>query len=158
MTDAIRGAAFNTPLGTLVAVAGGNGLSLVSWELDDLATVPQASHPVLSQFRAWILAYFDGQFHSLPPVPLDLPPAPSLPAWIAARSIPAGRTMTYGALAGQMGRPGAGRAVGAAMAHNPLMLIVPCHRVVAQTGSLQGYRGGVERKAWLLRHEGALLL
>jgi methylated-DNA-[protein]-cysteine S-methyltransferase len=44
------------------------------------------------------------------------------------------------------------------MAHNPLVLIVPCHRVVAVTGSLQGYAGGVERKAWLLRHEGALLL
>ena len=78
---------------------------------------------------------------------------------MATREIPAGQTITYGQLAGQLGRSaGSARAIGAAMSANPALLVVPCHRVVAATGSLAGYRGGVQRKAWLLRHEGALLL
>ena len=158
MSDERRGAAFHTPLGTIVAIAGGDGLEHVGWELDVLSEVPQARHPVLDQFKGWLQVYFAGHFSQLPEVPLHLPPTASRPAWIAARAIPAGRTKTYGDLAKQLGRPGGARGVGAAMAHNPLLLIVPCHRVVAVTGSLQGYAGGVERKAWLLRHEGTLLL
>ena len=75
----------------------------------------------------------------------------------ALRRVPFGRTVTYGELAGRTGRPGASRAVGSAMATNPIPIVVPCHRVVRTGGALGGYGGGVDAKAWLLRHEGARL-
>ncbi len=74
--------------------------------------------------------------------------------WRALRRIPAGRTRSYADVARAIGRPRAVRAVGAANGANPVALFVPCHRVVASDGSLHGYGGGLERKEWLLRHEG----
>src|SRR6185369_9008462 len=75
--------------------------------------------------------------------------------WGALRAIPCGTTVTYAELATRMGRPAAVRAVGAANGANPVGVVVPCHRVVGADGSLTGYGGGLERKAWLLRHEEA---
>ncbi len=68
------------------------------------------------------------------------------------------RQVHYGRLAAQLGRPGAARAVGAANGANPISIVVPCHRVIGRNGTLTGYAGGVQRKRWLLRHEGYLLL
>ena len=73
--------------------------------------------------------------------------------WRALRTIPAGRTLSYGALAKRIGAPKAMRAVGLANGANPVGLIVPCHRVIGSDGSLTGYGGGLERKRWLLAHE-----
>ncbi len=78
--------------------------------------------------------------------------------WEAARGIPYGGVTTYGELAALAGRPGAARAVGSAMAANPLPIVVPCHRVVASGGKLGGYSGGIEWKMRLLALEGALPL
>lgn len=64
--------------------------------------------------------------------------------------------MHYGQLAAQLGRPDAARAVGAANGANPISIVVPCHRVIGRNGTLTGYAGGVQRKEWLLRHEGYL--
>jgi methylated-DNA-[protein]-cysteine S-methyltransferase len=75
--------------------------------------------------------------------------------WRALLDIPAGRTLTYGALARRLGRPRAVRAVGAAVGRNPFSVVVPCHRVVGANGSLTGYAGGLDRKAELLALEGA---
>lgn len=76
--------------------------------------------------------------------------------WAELRRIPAGVTWTYGQLATAIGAPAAVRAVGLANGANPVGIVVPCHRVIGAGGRLTGYAGGVERKAWLLRHEGAL--
>jgi len=73
--------------------------------------------------------------------------------WAGLRTIPAGETLSYGALAARIGRPKASRAVGAANGANPIAVIVPCHRVIGASGSLTGFGGGLERKAWLLEHE-----
>ncbi|AFJ47322.1 methylated-DNA--[protein]-cysteine S-methyltransferase [Shimwellia blattae] len=78
--------------------------------------------------------------------------------WAALRTIPCGQVMHYGELATRLGRPGAARAVGAANGANPISIVVPCHRVIGSSGTLTGYAGGVQRKEWLLRHEGFLLL
>ena len=67
-----------------------------------------------------------------------------------------GRTVSYGALAAQIGNSKAVRAVGLANGANPVSVVVPCHRVIGAAGSLTGYGGGLERKRWLLQHEGAL--
>ena len=74
--------------------------------------------------------------------------------WAALRAIPHGQTRTYGQLAAAIGRPKAVRAAGLANGQNPVAVIVPCHRVIGANGTLTGYAGGLERKRWLLRHEG----
>jgi methylated-DNA-[protein]-cysteine S-methyltransferase len=75
--------------------------------------------------------------------------------WAALRRIPVGRTISYGAIAAQLGRPAAVRAVGSANGANPIPVVVPCHRVIGADGSLAGFGGGLERKRWLLAHERA---
>lgn len=75
--------------------------------------------------------------------------------WCALRRIPAGSTLAYSDLAAAIGSPSAVRAVGAANGRNPVPVVVPCHRVLARDGSLWGFGGGLERKRWLLAHEGA---
>jgi methylated-DNA-[protein]-cysteine S-methyltransferase len=77
--------------------------------------------------------------------------------WAALRTIQAGTTLSYGALARQLGRPKSVRAVGLANAANPVAIVVPCHRVIGTDGSLTGYGGGIHRKRWLLIHEGIAL-
>ncbi|MFA3779045.1 methylated-DNA--[protein]-cysteine S-methyltransferase [Yersinia sp. 1652 StPb PI] len=77
--------------------------------------------------------------------------------WQELRKIPCGETITYGELAKRINRPTASRAVGMANGLNPISIVVPCHRVIGQQGALTGYAGGVERKRWLLMHEGYLL-
>jgi methylated-DNA-[protein]-cysteine S-methyltransferase len=76
--------------------------------------------------------------------------------WRALRKVPAGSTMSYGALAARIGHPAAIRATGAANGANPISIVVPCHRLVGSDGKLVKYGGGLMRKEWLLRHEGAL--
>ena len=75
--------------------------------------------------------------------------------WAALGDIPAGQTTTYGRLAARIGRPTAVRAMGAANGANPVGIVVPCHRVIGADGALTGYGGGIDRKRWLLAHEGA---
>jgi len=75
--------------------------------------------------------------------------------WAALRTIPAGETLSYKGLAERIGKPAAVRAVGLANGANPIGIVVPCHRVIGSDGSLTGYGGGLDRKRWLLGHEGA---
>lgn len=77
--------------------------------------------------------------------------------WFALRSIPVGTTVSYGTIANRIGRPKAYRAVGMANGANPIGIVVPCHRVIGSNRALTGYGGGIERKQWLLEHEGALI-
>src|SRR2546430_7936079 len=76
--------------------------------------------------------------------------------WDALRAIPYGTTLSYSELARRLGDLRATRAVGAANGRNPIPIIVPCHRVVGANGALTGFGGGLDRKRWLLEHEGAL--
>jgi methylated-DNA-[protein]-cysteine S-methyltransferase len=80
-----------------------------------------------------------------------------LAVWSALRRIPFGDTISYAELARRIGKPAAVRAVGSANGANPIAVIVPCHRVIGSNGSLTGYGGGIERKQWLLTHEGRRL-
>ena len=76
-----------------------------------------------------------------------------LSVWNALRDIPVGQRRTYADIAKQIGRPGAARAVGAAVGRNPISIVIPCHRVVGGNGKLTGFAGGIDRKQWLLDHE-----
>jgi methylated-DNA-[protein]-cysteine S-methyltransferase len=106
--------------------------------------------------EAQLEAYFAGQLTGF-----DVPLAPAgrpfqLAVWSALTRIPYGTTTSYGAIARQLGKSNAAsRAVGAANGQNPVAVIVPCHRVIGADGGLTGYGGGLDRKEWLLRLEGA---
>jgi methylated-DNA-[protein]-cysteine S-methyltransferase len=102
-------------------------------------------------------AYFDGALDAVDTVSVHTGGTPfQRTVWQALRRIPAGTTTTYSALAADLARPAARRAVGAANGANPICIVVPCHRVVGATG-LTGYGGGLHRKQWLLAHEGVAL-
>lgn len=155
-----------SPLGPL-ALAG-EGATLRMLHFGTLAEVERdlrLRHPdetfvrgPLPEIERALRAYFDGDVHAIDALPTSAPGTEfQQRVWAALRRIPAGETWTYARLAREVGQPTAMRAVGAANGRNPIGLVVPCHRVVATGGKLGGYAGGLDRKAWLLRHEGARL-
>ncbi len=109
-------------------------------------------HGLTSALRA----YFNGRLDSLDALPVATNGTPfQRSVWAALRRIPCGATLSYSQLAAQIGKPSALRAVGLANGANPIGIVVPCHRVIGANGALTGYGGGIERKRWLLHHEGA---
>jgi O-6-methylguanine DNA methyltransferase len=108
---------------------------------------------VVSRLRG----YFDGALEALASLPVDPGGTPfQCRVWSALCAIPVGTTTSYGALAAKLGAAGGARPVGTANGRNPIAIVIPCHRVIGADGSLTGYAGGLARKRWLLRHEGAL--
>jgi methylated-DNA-[protein]-cysteine S-methyltransferase len=123
-------------------------------------TEPSDTLPLFSRAKVWLERYFDGQRPAVSELPLN--PAGSefrQGVWRILCEIPYGAVMSYGAIAAQMtkqtGRPASARAVGGAVGHNPISIVIPCHRVVGASGGLTGYAGGIDRKQWLLKLEGA---
>lgn len=101
--------------------------------------------------------YFAGDLRALDGLPVYQPASPGRQhLWAQMREIPPGTTLTYSQLAAQAGQPTAPRAAGAACAANLIAPVVPCHRVLRTGGALGGYYYGLDRKRWLLHHEGAL--
>jgi methylated-DNA-[protein]-cysteine S-methyltransferase len=113
------------------------------------APVPAPVRDALARYFAGDMAAFDGV------AVLVRGTAFQERVWAALREIPVGRTASYADVAQRIGQPTAVRAVGLANGQNPVPIIIPCHRVIGRNGSLTGFGGGLERKAWLLRHEGA---
>ena len=100
-------------------------------------------------------AYFEGALRAFEGCRLGAGGSPfQRLVWSTLRTIPAGETRSYGEIARAIGQPSASRAVGLANGANPINLAIPCHRVVGAQGALTGYGGGIERKRWLLAHEG----
>lgn len=117
------------------------------YELVAEGRAPAALHGALERF-------FAGELDALAGLPVRTNgTAFQRRVWHALRTIPAGATTSYGALAAMLAQPGASRAVGLANGANPVAIVVPCHRVIGADGSLTGYGGGLERKRWLLAHE-----
>lgn len=148
-----------SPVGRLTLVAGDAGLCAVLWEddkpgrvvLGEMGEAP--GHAVLDQAEAELSDYFVGHRTTFD-VPLDFHGTDfQISVWQALTQIPFGETRSYGDIARQLGNPAAVRAVGAANGRNPVSIIAPCHRVIGASGKLTGFAGGLEAKAWLLRHE-----
>lgn len=109
--------------------------------------------PELSELKNELLSYFKGELRDFQ-VPVAAEGTPFMKkVWKALSEIPYGQTMTYRELAQKIGCPASARAVGMACRRNPLLIVVPCHRVVGSNGSLTGYAAGVKAKAWLLEME-----
>jgi methylated-DNA-[protein]-cysteine S-methyltransferase len=101
-------------------------------------------------------AYIAGDIAAIADIPTETGGTPfQRQVWKALRDIPVGQVWSYGRLAAHIGKPAAVRAVGLANGANPVGVVVPCHRVIGANGSLTGYGGGLDRKRWLLKHEGA---
>lgn len=132
-------------------------LRLLRLHYGDAVRLVDADRP--SPVRAAFEAYFSGALDAIDTVPVETAGTPfQREVWAALRTIPAGQTTSYGALAARLGRPQAMRAVGLANGANPVSIVVPCHRVVGAKGALTGYGGGLARKHWLLAHESPLSL
>ena len=117
-----------------------------------VAEVGLAPAPIRRAFED----YFAGDIRALERVPVEtVGTAFQRKVWAALQRIPAGETRSYGQLAREIGEPKAMRAVGLANGQNPIAIVIPCHRVIGADGSLTGFGGGLPRKRWLLRHEGA---
>jgi methylated-DNA-[protein]-cysteine S-methyltransferase len=110
-------------------------------------------------FSALIRDYYSGHLKAIDAIPTDGGGTEfQRRVWAELRRIPLGVTISYGELAKRLGDKNLMRAVGLANGRNPISIVVPCHRVIGADGSLTGYGGGIKRKEWLLKHEGALLL
>ncbi|MCG6872483.1 MAG: methylated-DNA--[protein]-cysteine S-methyltransferase [Gammaproteobacteria bacterium] len=155
-----------SPLGTLVAAAGDQGVCLLEFadrrmletqvkrvqKFTGLPLVP-GSHPLLEQLRAELEEWFAGRRRQFS-VPLHIAGTDFQRAvWQGLATIPYAARESYESLARRIGRPGARRAVGRANGDNRLAILLPCHRVVGADGELRGYGGGLWRKRWLLAHE-----
>lgn len=152
-----------TPIGPLTAVLDDDGkLTQLSFRPLSSRALRLRSGQAPSRDLAGGVAqqlseYFSGHRRTFD-IPLALRGTEfQLAVWNELLRVPYGDTITYAELASRIGRPAAIRAVGAANGANPIPVIVPCHRVIGSNGTLTGYGGGIERKQWLLTHEGRRL-
>ena len=155
-----------SPIGTLTLVADDQYLCVLNFgelvtrdfsalrqRFGSYQLVPTANpHGFSDQIRA----YFAGDLTAIDSIPVQPHGTPfQNQVWLGLRTIPAGKTRSYGVLAVQLGcDKSASRAVGYANSQNPIAVVLPCHRVIGANNELVGYAGGLERKRWLLRHEG----
>ena len=151
----------DTPVGELRLIAGERGLRAILWGAEDVARIAsideaeliEGSNAVLDQAVTQLEEYFAGTRREFD-LPLDPQGTPfQHSVWMVLRTIPYGRTISYGQQAGQLGDPNKARAVGAANGKNPLSIVVPCHRVIGSGGQLTGFAAGLDVKSWLLDHE-----
>jgi methylated-DNA-[protein]-cysteine S-methyltransferase len=156
---------FATPVGEFLLVTDAAGaLRAANWSDREYRMAPALKGAVLegrtapSAGRLALEAYFAGDLAAIDSLTVETGGTPfQQQVWMALRTIPVGQASTYRGLAEGIGRPSAIRAVGHANGTNPVSVVVPCHRLIGTNGSLTGYGGGLERKAWLLRHESVQL-
>lgn len=161
---------FDTPVGLIVAVADDEALYLLEYakkinlerktaiirkNLD--AGLEKGQSPVLDSIKREMELYFDGKLKQFEtPVKLTGTSFQNS-VWEELRKVPFGTTTTYAELADRIGRPSAFRAVAQANGQNPLIIVVPCHRVINADGSIGGYQSGIAKKQWLLDFEKSIL-
>jgi len=152
-----------SPLGDLLAIANESHLVMleflnsdrIEWKLRQYRVTPskETENPILRQTRDELYAYFSQKRSNF-----TIPIAPEgtlfqKSAWLALEHIPYGETRSYKEEALLAGNPKAIRAIGGANNKNPIIIIIPCHRVIGSDGNLVGYEGGIERKKYLLHLE-----
>ncbi len=152
---------YSSPIGELLLTSDGEALTGLRMGVHR-GKPAKGPEPAWQRNESWfgtihdqLDAYFHGKRRDFEfPMRMEGTPFQRL-VWDGLRTIPYGSTTSYAELASRIGRPGASRAVGSANGRNPIAIIVPCHRVIAADGTLGGFGGGLDRKEWLLEHEGA---
>jgi methylated-DNA-[protein]-cysteine S-methyltransferase len=153
-----------SPLGTIILVADRDKLCALDFA-DRESRMMKLLHKrypsfelvesKLPEFSNKVRAYLDGDYGSLEDIPLNAGGTDFQQlVWQNLRTIPVGTSASYGQIATNLGKPTAARAVGMANSLNPIGIVVPCHRVIGANAKLTGYAGGLDRKQWLLQHEG----
>lgn len=148
----------HTPVGWISLFASKKELLKINFLNEKNSELSTASNDILEGTKQQLEQYFEGALTHF-----DLPLRPvgtqfQQEVWRELQNIPFGETITYGELANRLGDAKKVRAAGKANGQNPVPIIIPCHRVIGSNNGLIGYSGGIERKEWLLRHEGSLLL
>ncbi len=144
-----------TPIGYLRILSNGEGISEIKFQDTDGPEDPDIH---TESARTQLQEYFEGRRNQF-----DLPLSPigtdfEEGVWDELKTIPYGSTTTYGTIAQKLGDKNFAQAVGHANGKNRIAVVIPCHRVIGSDNKLVGYAGGLHRKEWLLKHEGALLL
>lgn len=164
----IQASQYKSPLGALTLIHDNSYLMGLDFSDNEmrLDKLMQRYHDIrnfsYTEISPTIKAYFDAYFEApqtTPHFPLKIKTGGTIfqqEVWEALATIPLGQTTSYQQLAQKINKPRAIRAVGAANGANPISIIIPCHRVIGHDGSLTGYAGGLQRKAWLLNHESLL--
>jgi methylated-DNA-[protein]-cysteine S-methyltransferase len=155
----------DSPIGTILIIVDGEqmcSLDFADYEQRMMTLLLRRYGPIHLTltidpcgFSNCIRDYFAGNYRCLDSIPVSTGGTVfQQQVWSMLRTIPPGTTINYGEIAAKLGKPSAYRAVGGANALNPIPIVLPCHRVVGADASLTGYGGGIERKHWLLQHEG----
>jgi methylated-DNA-[protein]-cysteine S-methyltransferase len=163
MSDPLIREEIETPVGGMTMISGSDGvLRMLEFHYRKAYWQPLAARRFKgaafiekqSGHRQTLERYFDGDIAALDDIETDGGGTDFRRAvWSRLRAIPPGTTTSYGAVARDIGKPSAMRAVGHANGANPIAIVVPCHRVIGSDGSLTGYGGGLPQKLWLLDHE-----
>ena len=157
MENSYRASQLPTPIGTMTLVSNGEALISASYhgldEIRDRGVVLGGSDDVIETAKQELTRYFGGE-----KVAFSVPIAPrgtdfQREVWSALKEIPYGELSTYGTIAERVGNKKGVRAVGGAIGRNPLVVIVPCHRIVGSDGTLTGFSAGIDRKIYLLNRE-----
>lgn len=142
---------YDSPIGRLGLMGEGDALISLALPYTPVPMIMERETPVLRETRQQLKAYFAGKLRVFD-LPLRLDGTPFRQnVWEQLRQIPYGQVISYGELARRIGQPGASRAVGGANRHNPIAIIVPCHRVIAADGTLGGYSGNCDGSAAVKR-------
>jgi methylated-DNA-[protein]-cysteine S-methyltransferase len=147
---------FSSPIGILRLELADAGLRSCTFVEED--GTARENHPVeIQQIKGYLQTYFETGILQNYRIDPSIGTAFQQKVWSALSEIPAGSTATYAEIAKRLAMPKGAQAVGNANGQNPILLFIPCHRVIGSTGKLVGYSGGLWRKEWLLAKEGATL-
>ncbi|MDK2805978.1 methylated-DNA--[protein]-cysteine S-methyltransferase [Thermoanaerobacterium thermosaccharolyticum] len=144
----------DTPIGRLMIYAGENGIIRIDFPRDRYMKCDRGTNEFIDSCKNQLRLYFDGELKEFK-IKLDIRGTDFQKlVWQELMKIPYGFYTTYGEIAKRIGKPNASRAVGNALNKNPIPIVIPCHRVIGSDMTLKGFGGGLNIKAFLLKHEG----
>lgn len=152
MNDNFGTAYTHSPIGFIAIKCFGEDICEVTF-VDKITNLPQDNKPVLKECIHQLTGYFSGKLFKFHLPTTQNGSTFQHQVWKHLSNIPYGKTISYGQIALQIGRPNSTRAIGAACGKNQLLILHPCHRVIGANKQLTGFAGGLWRKKWLLQHE-----